>query len=64
LFFIPLIASTLKSASCKNTAEIKIVRRIGSAPCYLTASLTGIIIPIDFDIFFPAIRTEPLTTIS
>ena len=64
LFLIPLIASTLKSASCNNSAEIKIVRRIGSAPCFLTASLSGIIFPIDFDIFFPAIKTEPLTTIS
>jgi len=64
LFLIPLIASTLKSASCNYSAEIKKVRRIGSAPCFLTASLSGIIFPIDFDIFFPAIKTDPLTTIS
>ena len=64
LFLIPLMASTLKSASCNNSAEIRIVSRIGSAPYFLTASLSGIIFPIDFDIFFPPIRTEPLTTIS
>ena len=63
LFLIPLIASTLKSASCNNSAEIKIVRRIGSAPYFLTASLNGMIFPILFDIFLPSINTEPFTTI-